>query len=169
MIFNTPAYQVAAPVGQPTSNQLVIVDNNIQPMRSVADRPPTPPVMAPCLQRFVKDGFLYPPNVKTQKGLVEARAIADEWANYINIPIELVHAWKSLGIDKDESNLHEQRLYRREAIIRKQCYSIWRSSGRNFRKLDEIMHNLMERNNIKKYKPMKQEKSSQQKQVSLRF
>ena len=164
MICNIPTSQVAAPAGQPMSNQLVIVDNNIQPMRSVADRPPTPPVMAPCLQKFVKDGFLYPPNVKTQEGLVEARNIADNWANYINLPIELVHAWRSLGIDKDESN----RLYRREAIIRKQCYNIWRSSGRNLKKLDEIMLNLMERNNIMKHKPSKQEKPNQQKQVNLR-
>ena len=96
---------------------------------------------------------------------MEARSIADNWANYINLPIELVHAWRSLGIDKDEAN----RLYRREAIIRKQCYSIWRSSGRSFKKLDEIMHNLMERNNIMKYKPTKQEKSNQQKQVRLRY
>ena len=167
MIFNTPAHQVAAPVGQPTSNQpsVLIVDDNIQPMRSVADRPPTPPVMAPCLQRFIDNGFLYPPNVKTQEGLTQARAIADDWANYINIPIKLVHAWKSLGIERDESNLHELRVFKREGIIRKQCYSIWRSSGRNYRRLDEIMHDLMKRHNIRKYRPTRQELSNQQKQV----
>ena len=166
-MFNIPAHQVAAPMGQPTSDQpaVLIVDDSIQPVRSVADRPPTPPVMAPCLQRFLDDGFLYPPNVKTQEGLTQARAIADNWANYTSIPIKLVHAWKSLGIERDESNLHELRVFKREGIIRKQCYSIWRSSGRNYKQLDEIMHDLMKRHNIRKYRPTRQELSNQQKQV----
>ena len=166
-MYNIPTYQVAAPMSQPPSEQpaVLIVDDIIQPVKSVADRPATPPVMAPCIQRFLDDGFFYPPNTKTQEGLTQSRSIADNWANYTSLPVKLIHAWRSLGIEKDETNPRELRTFKREGIIRKQCYSIWRSSGRNHRQLDEIMHDLMKRHNIMKYRPTRQELFNQQKQV----
>ena len=121
--------------------------------------------MAPCIQRFLDDGFFYPPKTKTQEGLTQARSIADKWANYISLPVKLIHAWRSLDIEKDETNPRELRVFKREGIIRKQCYSIWRSSGRNHRQLDEIMHDLMKRHNIMKYRPTRQELFNQQKQA----
>ena len=98
--------------------------NSIQPVRSVADRPASPPCEPALMAHLRVTGSLRSIDLSLPEDRAQALETADQWLHKRNIPRELLQAWCSFDVEIDFNNPDEAAIFRKESAIRRQCLEV---------------------------------------------